>query len=150
MPLGELGQLAVVVRGQVIADLAKLLVHDVEVVDEPFGGRRDEALFLDGTGERPVGLQEDAPVLGHARRNRPSAARPIGRHLGDREGAGVLLQALDAEELGDDGVLELARPTDGPAQAASQLLSAGDRSHARRPAEGRVASGLMVLGTGRS
>ena len=43
MAVGELGQLAVVVRGQVVADLAELLVDDVEVVDEPLGGRRDRA-----------------------------------------------------------------------------------------------------------
>ncbi len=41
MASGQLGELAVVVRRQVVVDLAELLVDDVEVVDEPLGGRRD-------------------------------------------------------------------------------------------------------------
>ena len=66
MPLGQLGELAVVVRRQVVADLAELLVDDVEVVDEPLGGRRDRALVLDRPGQEAVGLEEDAAVLGDA------------------------------------------------------------------------------------
>jgi hypothetical protein len=34
----KLGQLAVVVRRQVVTDLAELLVDDVEVVEKPLGG----------------------------------------------------------------------------------------------------------------
>ena len=45
--IGQLGKLAVVVRRQVVADLAELLVDDGEVVDEPLGGRRDRAFVLD-------------------------------------------------------------------------------------------------------
>jgi hypothetical protein len=35
----ELGQLAVEARREVLADLAKLLLDDVEVIDQPLGGR---------------------------------------------------------------------------------------------------------------
>ena len=69
MALGQLGELAVVVRRQVVADLAELLVDDVEVVDEPLRGRRDRALVLDRPGQDPVG-------------------RPAGRGRSRRRGAG--------------------------------------------------------------
>jgi len=41
MALGKLGELAVVVRRRFVADLAELLVDDVEVIEKPFGRRRD-------------------------------------------------------------------------------------------------------------
>ena len=43
----QLRQLAVVVGRQIVTDLAKLLLDDVEVVDKPFRGRRDRSFFLD-------------------------------------------------------------------------------------------------------
>ncbi len=81
MALGELGQLAVVVRGQIIADLAQLLVHDVEVVDEPLSGRRDRALVLDGACQCAVGGKQDAPILTDAGPKGVSAARIVGGRL---------------------------------------------------------------------
>ena len=76
MALGQLGELAVVVRGQVVADLAELLVDDGEVVDEPLGGRRDRPLVLDRAGQDAVRLEQDAAVLGDAgpRRRVPDGA----------------------------------------------------------------------------
>jgi hypothetical protein len=47
-------QLAVVVGRQVVADLAQLLVDDVEVVHEPLGGRRDHAAVLERPGQEAV------------------------------------------------------------------------------------------------
>ena len=52
--VGQLGKLVVVVGGQVVADLAELLVDDREVVDEPFGGRRDRTFVLDGPRQKTV------------------------------------------------------------------------------------------------
>ena len=46
-PVGELGQLPVVARRQIVADLADLLFDDVIVVDQPFRRRRDRASFLE-------------------------------------------------------------------------------------------------------
>ena len=54
MALGHLGELAVVVRWQVVADLAYLFVDDREVVDEPLGRRRDRPLLLDGARQQAV------------------------------------------------------------------------------------------------
>ena len=71
--VGQLRKLAVVVGRQVVADLAELLVDDVEVVDEPFGRRRDRAFVLDGPREGPVRLEQDPAVLGDARTDRAPA-----------------------------------------------------------------------------
>ena len=130
--LGELGQLAVVVRGQVVADLAQLLVDDVEVVDEPFGGRRDRALVLDRTGQCAVGGEQDPPVLGDAGPERAPRRGSLGDRLGGGERRGVLLEALDAEQLRDDrlGVVEDAgRPADRSAHAERPGPQRLDRSH---------------------
>jgi hypothetical protein len=54
------------VLGQIVADLAELLVDDVEVVDQPLGGRRDRTLRLDGAGEQPVGIEQRSSVLADA------------------------------------------------------------------------------------
>ena len=122
MAFCQLGQLVVVVGGQIILDLAQLLVDDVEVVHEPFGGRRDRALFPDGTGERAVGSEQDAPVLGDAGPDDMPVTRVAGDRLGSRERRGVLLQALDAEELGEDRLLEVVRGGDLPTQDGSTSL----------------------------
>ena len=100
----QLRQLAIVVGRQVVADLAQLLFDDMEVVDEPFSGRCDRSFVLDRLGQRPVGLEEHATVLCDPRPDGVSGARLPGDRLGGREGFAVLLQALDAEELGDDRV----------------------------------------------
>ena len=54
MALGDLGELAVVVRRQVVADLANLFIDDREVVDEPLGRRRDRTLLLDRPRQHSV------------------------------------------------------------------------------------------------
>ena len=131
--LGELGELAVVVRGQVVADLAELLVDDVEVVDEPLGGRRDRAFVLDRPGQDAVRLQQDAAVLGDARPDGASPAGRVGDRLGGGQRLGVLLEALDAEELGEDRLLELGR----------QANPAGDRDRAGLGGTGSMSSSAL-------
>ena len=66
MALGQFGELAVVVGRQVVADLPELLVDDVEVVDEPFGRRRDRTFVLDRTGQEAVRREQDTAILGDA------------------------------------------------------------------------------------
>ena len=41
--IAQLGQLAVVARRQIGADLADLLLDQMVIVEQPFGGRRDDA-----------------------------------------------------------------------------------------------------------
>jgi len=102
MPLGKLGQLAIVVVGQVVANLAQLLVDDVEVVNEPLRSGSDRALFPDGVGERAVGVQEDPAVVREARQNGPPRTGFAGDPLGRGERFGMLLETLDAEQRRDD------------------------------------------------
>jgi hypothetical protein len=55
-------------------------------------------------GDHAVRLAEHASVGLDARQQSPAPAR--GDALGDRQALGVLLEALDAEELGADRVFE--------------------------------------------
>ena len=98
----QLGQLVVVVRRQVVTDLAELLVDDREVVDKPFGGRRDRAFVLDRPRQRSIGLDEDPSVLGDSRPDGPSAMLLLGDRLRRGQRVCVLLQPLAAEELGEN------------------------------------------------
>ena len=98
----QLGKLPVVVGGQVVPDLAKLLLDDVEVVDQPLRGRGDGALVLDRLGQGTVRPQEDATVVRDPRPDRPTGPGPLRDLLRGGERRPVLLQALHAEQLGDD------------------------------------------------
>ena len=134
--LGELRELAVVARRQVVADLAELLVDDVEVVDEPLGGRRDRALFADRPGDHAVRLDEDAAVLRDARLDGMALPRLSGDDLGTGERARVLLQPLDAEELGENRLLEVGLRPNPPADATWRVGKGLVRSHRGPPAGG--------------
>jgi hypothetical protein len=124
--VGELRQLAVVVRRQVVADLAQLLVDDVEVVDQPFGGGRDGALILDGTREDAVRLEEQPAVLPDAPPNGVATARRVRDGLGGGERLRVLLQPLDAEELREDGFVAFDREAGASLQGTAAAGSAWD------------------------
>ena len=136
MALGQLGELAVVVRGQVVADLAELLVDDVEVVDEPFGGRRDRPFVLDRAGQDAVRLQQDAAVLGDAGPDGVSPTGRVGDRLGGGEGLRVLLQPLHAEELGEDRLFELGLRANPPPTASGRVSERLVRSHLSLSAHG--------------
>ena len=128
VPVGELGQLAIVVRGQIVADLAQLLIDDMEVVNEPFGGRRDRSFVLDRPGQNAIRLDQRSAVLGDPRADGAAGTRFASDRLGGRQRLAVLLQAFDAEQLGDDGFVEPGRlpdwpPDDGP------VPGRGDGSH---------------------
>ena len=77
------------------------LIHDVEVVDEPFRGGCDRALFTDGVGNHVVRLAEHMAVVLDARRQSPPAPS-LQDPLGGGEALGMLFEALDAEQLGTD------------------------------------------------
>ena len=102
MSLRKLRELAIVIVGQVVANLAQLLVDDVEVVNEPLRSGSDRALLPDRVGERSVGVQKDPAVVREARHDGPTRTGFAGDTLGRGERFGVLLEALDAEQLRDD------------------------------------------------
>ncbi len=145
MALGQLGELAVVVRGQVVADLAELLVDDVKVVDQPFRGRRDRPFVLDRTGQDAIRLQQDAAVLGDTRSDGVSPTRRVGDHLGGGESPRMLLQPLDAEELGKDRLFRFGLRMH-PSPTAPRRVSEGlVRTHLSLSAHGDAARDVPVL-----
>ena len=103
--LGQLGQLAIKAGRQVIADLAQLFVHHVEVIDQPFRRRRDRAFLPDGLGGQAIRLAQHASVVLDARQQRTAPPRPAHDALSGREALGVLFEALDAKELRPDRLL---------------------------------------------
>ena len=58
----QLRELAVVARRQVVADGADLLVDDVEVIDQPLGGRADQLVSSEIFAEALVGGRDLPPV----------------------------------------------------------------------------------------
>ena len=144
MALRELRELVVVVSGQVVADLAELLVDDREVVDEPFGGGGDGAFVLDRASQNAVRLQQDAAVLGDPGLDGVSPARRIRDLLGGGQGLGMLLQTFHAEELGEDRLFEPGLPADMSATSTRRVPEGPVRGHIPRSARsrGRTTSGI--------
>ncbi len=119
-PGRELGQLAVEAARQVLADLAELVVHDVEVVDQPLRRRGDRALLADGFRDGAVGSKENAAVVDEPRQQAPPAARVVRYALRGREALGVLLESLNAEELSADGLFGVREGIDPGTEVADK------------------------------
>jgi hypothetical protein len=103
-PVGQLGKLAVEPGREILPDVADDLVHDVEVVDEPFRRRHDRAFLPNHPGERAIALEQDTPAVPHA--GRQGAADPTFEQGPlARDPLGVLLEAVGAEQLFPDGLL---------------------------------------------
>ena len=81
----------------------------MEVVDQPFCRVRDHVLLANGLRDRAIRLAQDASVILDARQQ-PAILRRFAKHaLGRRQALGVLLEALDTEELRPDRLLEWLR-----------------------------------------
>ena len=113
--VGQLRQLPVVPGGKVGANLADLLFDDVEVVEQPFRGRSNGSSRVDGARYVAVRVKQHPLVLRKARSERRPPPPMSRNRLGGGKSRGVLFQALDAEELGADGILVV--PRDDPPQA---------------------------------
>jgi hypothetical protein len=74
--------------------------HEVEVVEEPFGRRRDELACPDVVGQRPVRVAQYAGIVVEPGKDVPRAA-PRARIDGEarRERERALLQPLDTEQF---------------------------------------------------
>ena len=101
-PVRELRQQAVEAGRQIVADLANLLVDEVEVVDQPLRGGRDRALFAHRCADRAVRGEQHAAVVAQPSREGTPSRAPTGHALRRRQALGMLLETLDAEELGAD------------------------------------------------
>ena len=78
-------QSAVVAARQIVADLAELLLDDVEIVDEPFRGRSDRAALPESLRGRAVILQRIRPFSKtRGRRGWPASSLP--RSPGRKQG----------------------------------------------------------------
>jgi hypothetical protein len=143
--VGELRQLSVIAGRQVGADLADLLLDDVEVVDQPFGRRRDLGALVDRFRDRAVGLEQRAAVVGEAPRQRLAVGRRRRHGLRVREAVGVQQQPFGAEQLGAD---ELAAGQRGRRATAGEQASRScfqwNLSPARAGAGGATARGDAI------
>ena len=106
---GEFRQLAVKAGRQVFADFPELLIDDIEIVDQPFGGGGDGVVLLDGSREFLVALKEHAAVFHDARRERFATSDSRFNGLRGGKSFGVLLEPLDAEQFGANRFFENGR-----------------------------------------
>ena len=92
-------QLAAVARRQVPAGGADLLLDQVEIVEQPFTGRRDRALGLDRRGEQIEGAQQGLLVRRQPRQQEVGDA-PAGQRMDPGQRLAVAAHLPAAEQLG--------------------------------------------------
>src|SRR6202030_2574046 len=107
--VGELGQLPIEAARKVVADFANLLLDDMKVIHQPFGGRCDRAFLADRRGGAAVHFEQYARIGAYPRRNRASGPGAIGNPLRNRQRLAVLLEALDTEQLRADRFFNIFR-----------------------------------------
>jgi hypothetical protein len=96
---GERRQLAEIAPRQVLAYLHELRRHQVKIVEEPLGRRRDEGAFADILREGAIRRFEDVLVVAQPRIDAPGMAPPrINRETG-REGERPLIEPLGAQRF---------------------------------------------------
>jgi hypothetical protein len=105
--LGYLGQQAVVASREMVPNVPDLFVDDMEVVEEPLRGRRDLLLLLHRLGNVPVCGQKGLRIVVDPGEEIPTSGGLLSRALGRGQALGVLLQALHAEDLGADRLVQL-------------------------------------------
>ena len=93
----EFGEFIIVAPRQVLANLAQLLLDQVEIVDQPLACRRSRALWADGSGELTIGGKELPCILFHPSEQRPPSPRSDGDSVLFGKPFRILLKALDAE-----------------------------------------------------
>ena len=106
MTTRERGKLTIESHRQIVANLAQLLIDDEEVVDEPFGGRRDPLFLEQRLGDGAVrGAQDGAVFLDPRQESAPrfDAADDALRRSETRR---VLVEPFDAEQFGTDRIFE--------------------------------------------
>ena len=92
-----------------IANVAQLLVDDMEIIDQPFGCGGNCALRPDRVGNGPVSCQEHASIFFHPRRELASLGRVLRYALLGGERFRVLLKTLNAKNFSAYGLLKLAK-----------------------------------------
>ena len=110
--IGEFRQLVVVTLRQILANLAHLLFDYMKIVDQPFGGRRDDVLFANRFGEGFISGDQLASVFFQARKQQAHALRSFSDFVLGSQRRGILLQPLDAVKLFTDRQLRLRIATE--------------------------------------
>ena len=101
--IGKLGEQAIETGRQIVFDLAYLCVHDMEVVEQPFRGRRDRLMRARRFDHRAIRGGQNARVVVEPWRELPTGTGLAGDTLRGRETFRVLLQPFDAEQFRADG-----------------------------------------------
>src|SRR5712672_966340 len=100
--VGELGQLAVILARKVVANFANLLLDNMKVIDQPFGGGGYRTLFTNRGRGAAIDFEQDSGVGADPRRYRASRAGAVGDALRNRQRLAMQLETLDTEQLRAD------------------------------------------------
>ena len=95
----ELWQLPVEARRQILADVADLRFNEMVIVEQPFRGRSDGALFAHRPSDGAIGREQHGFVVAQPCAERWATYRLRCDLLCDGEAGRMLLETLDAEEL---------------------------------------------------
>ena len=111
---GQRRQLMKVGARQVAADIGDLGRDEVEIVEEPFSGRRHELACSDIVRQGAIGVAQDAGVVLEPGKDVPrSASVRIDREAGG-ERQGTLFESFDAEEFVSKWLLGWRRSSTNP------------------------------------
>src|SRR5207253_8489257 len=109
--VGEFRQFVVVTLRQILANLAHLLFDYMKIVDQPFGGGRDDVLVADRLGERFICGDQLASIFFQAWKQQTHALRSFSDFVLGGQRRGILFQPLDAVKLFTDRQLRLRSAT---------------------------------------
>ena len=101
---GQLRQLPIVARWQIVANFADLPFDEMVVVEQPLGGRCNGTTRADRTCDGAIGFEQNRFVVPQSNGEGSPGRRPRGDGLGRCKALGMLLETLDTEELLADGL----------------------------------------------
>jgi hypothetical protein len=130
----QLRQLEIVGPRKVAEDFQLLALDQVEVVEQPFGRRRDRAALVDVLRDRPVRLAEHpAGFVEAGAESTRALAGPAREHVPSGEGPGAGFQGLSAQQGSAMDALSargFGRPADPAESQAAPLMTESGRSTA--------------------
>ncbi|MFN0086448.1 MAG: hypothetical protein ACKVX9_13760 [Blastocatellia bacterium] len=94
---GEFGQLIIETLRQVLPDLAKLFLDDMEIINQPFGGGGDGLSRESRLNKHLVRGRKPAPIFFKTREQQTAALRPVAYLMFRRQRDCILFQSLDTE-----------------------------------------------------
>ena len=112
---GQLRQLPIVARWQIVANFADLPFDEMVVVEQPLGGRCNGTTRADRTCDGAIGFEQNRFVVPQSNGEGSPGRRPRGDGLGRCKALGMLLETLDTEELLADGLFVIPRCSPRPA-----------------------------------